>query len=232
MNTRAQLIKRSANSKTGDIPQSYQSRSSCPRSCPIRLQCYPQVGYYTRLVWDRVDSNKAGQSWAEFCASVAKLPAGFFRYGIAGDLPGDGVRIDRARALRLAKAAGHLTAYLYTHYDCTGEYEGSAVARHNRSVIRSMIRAGFVVNLSANNLTHADQLLALNLAPVASVAPSTWTGDRTPAGYRAITCPAVTKGKTCKTCALCTTHRRAVVVFPAHGARRKSLDHKLEISHG
>lgn len=49
------LIKSSENAKTGDIMQTYSSRSTCPKSCVFKNNgCYAE-GYRTKRVWDRCD---------------------------------------------------------------------------------------------------------------------------------------------------------------------------------
>lgn len=50
----------SSNKKTGDIMQSYSSRSTCPKSCVFKNNgCYAE-GCHTKMVWDRCeDKNDA-----------------------------------------------------------------------------------------------------------------------------------------------------------------------------
>ena len=79
-----------------------------------------------------------------------------------------------------------------------------------------------MVNLSANSLEHADQLIKLALAPVCVVLPADHVGTTTtPKGHPVIICPAVTSEITCKTCKICSKKRSAVVGFPAHGTGKK-----------
>lgn len=49
------FLKSSENAKTGDIMQSYSSRSSCPNRCPFKGSgCYAE-GIRTVKTWDRAD---------------------------------------------------------------------------------------------------------------------------------------------------------------------------------
>lgn len=71
---RARLVKVSGNRKTGPIPVSTTSRESCPNSCPLYTGCYASGGPL-RIHWDKVTSGEGSDSWENFCADVAKLPA-------------------------------------------------------------------------------------------------------------------------------------------------------------
>jgi hypothetical protein len=112
------------------------------------------------------------------------------------------------------------------------------------------IKAGFTINLSADNPAHADRLAELGIAPVVTVLardyarrairhrfkrrPDQWAEtigewrDRTAclsrhttAGRRIAVCPATYSDATCKTCGACARVRDAVIGFPAHGAWRR-----------
>ena len=107
-----------------------------------------------------------------------------------------------------------------------------------------------MVNLSADNPAHADQLAAFGIAPVVTVLAHAYAryatrhrfkrhkdlwgetiGEwrdrtsslprRTPAGRRIAICPATYSDATCKSCGACARSRDAVIGFPAHGAWRQ-----------
>jgi hypothetical protein len=92
----------------------------------------------------------------------------------------------------------------------------SAIAKANRD--------GFTINLSGNNLDHADALADLGIAPVVTVLPSDGTSTTTPKGRKVVQCPATSRDDvSCKTCQLCQRQRDVIVGFPAHGvAHRKA----------
>lgn len=83
------------------------------------------------------------------------------RHNQAGDLPGKGGEID-AEALQLVEANQGKRGFTYTHKPMTAA---------NMAAVKAANDSGFTVNLSANNLTHADELAALAIAPVVTVLP-------------------------------------------------------------
>jgi hypothetical protein len=189
----------------------------------------------------------AGGSWSEFCAKIAALqPGRLWRYAQAGDLPGYGAKIDGALLEELVAANTGKNAIAFTHKPVLDD----PIAVENRRLIAAAVKAGFTVNLSANNPAHADRLAELGIAPVVTVLArayarkalrhrfkrrrdewaetiSEWR-DRTaslprhtPAGRRIAICPATYSNATCKTCGACARVRDAVIGFPAHGAWQK-----------
>jgi hypothetical protein len=166
---------------------------------------------------------KRGTNWGEFLDAVRGIAAGsLWRHNQAGDLPGMGNRIARRALEQLVTAARHTRAFTYTHKPVTGD---SATARANREAVRAANAAGFTVNLSANNLAHADELAATGAGPVVAVlAPDAPAVSFTPAGRRVVVCPAQTREKvTCASCGLCARRdRRGLIVgFLAHGSRKR-----------
>ncbi|WP_050995120.1 DUF7227 family protein [Bradyrhizobium liaoningense] len=63
---------------------------------------------------------------------------------------------------------------------------------------------GYTINLSADTLAEADQLAALDIAPVTVVVPTDMMHNtETPAGRKVVIFPAIThENVTCATCAL------------------------------
>jgi hypothetical protein len=158
-------------------------------------------------------------SWFEFCKIVSKLPAGqVWRHNQAGDLPGVNGRINKKELHDLVNANRGKLGFTYTHKPMT-------IA--NMREIKYANNNGFTVNLSANNLVHADELSNLGIGPVAVVLPSyQLENTKTPDGRAVIVCPAVTKKNiTCAKCKLCASNKnnRPIVGFPAHGTSKKKV---------
>jgi hypothetical protein len=214
---------RSGNSKTGDIPVTISASRTCPSVCPFRgAGCYADIGPLM-IHWRRVDEGR-GISWLQLCKNIAALPEGtVWRHNQAGDLPGDSNTIDRAALRELVSANRGRRGFTYTHKPLT---------QKNISAIRSANQRGFTVNLSANNLAHADELVAKDVGPVTVVLPAEQTTNTvTPAGNKVVVCPATThEDVTCKSCELCAISTRKVIVgFPAHGTRKRQAS---EIARG
>ena len=211
--TRALFVAKSANAKTGPLPVAYAERASCPPSCAhYRTSCYAEGGP-ARLAWNRADD---GASWRQLCAAVAELPAGqLWRYAVAGDLPGRGERVNVGELRQLVAANAGRRGFTYSH-----KRAPAALA-----AIRAANAAGFVVNLSADDVGQADELAATGAGPVAVVLPiDAPERSTTPAGRPIVVCPAQTRdGVTCASCQLCARADRAVIVgFRAHGARARA----------
>lgn len=205
---------KSANVKTGPIPTSVTSANSCPNSCPFMGSgCYAESGPLA-IHWAKTSNGKRGMSWVDFCGMVEALPVGqLWRHNVAGDLPGDNENIDPALLGELVHANIGRRGFTYTHKTNNPD---------NYQWINAANQWGFTVNLSANNLEHADQLAALNIGPVVTVlpidAPKTTT---TPAGRTVVTCPATYRDDiACNTCQLCQRQRETIIGFPAHGTSK------------
>jgi len=211
---------KSQNVKTGPIPTTVTSATSCPDACPLKeAGCYAAHGHVA-MHWRAVTSGKRGGSLDALCDSVMALPEGtLWRHNVAGDLPGEGNAIDKAGMLALIQANEGKRGFTYTHKP----------AQHgaNGDLIRFANAKGFTVNLSANTLAHADTLAALNIGPVVVVQDAiegTRADTVTPEGRKVATCPATYRDDiTCKSCGLCAVRDRKVIVgFPAHGAAKRA----------
>jgi hypothetical protein len=97
----------------------------------------------------------------------------------------------------------------------------------NKHAVREANRAGFTINLSADNLSEADQLANLEAGPVVVVLPESVQGNvkdiKTPKGRSVVVCPATYRDDvSCASCQLCQRQERSVIVgFPAHGASKR-----------
>lgn len=207
---RVVLVASSKNRKTGPIPVSTSSSETCPSSCSFYGQgCYAEY-HQTKIHWSKVPER--GVSWDAFCQAIRELPVGqLWRHNEAGDLPGVGKRIAPELLMRLVAANVGRRGFTFTHKPMKS-------AQH-RELVASANRCGFTINLSADSLREADQLAALEIAPVAVVVPKDAPIRlKTPAGRRVVICPAETSGLTCEQCKLCAQpNRKAIIGFRAHG---------------
>lgn len=213
------LTQKSSNKKTGPIPVSTSTFNWCPDVCPFKRNgCYADGGPQA-IHWRKVTAGERGLPWADFLAAIQALPAGqLWRHNVSGDLPGTDGRLDSDMVAGLVAANEGRRGFTYTHY---------APTPHNLAIIATANRRGFTVNLSANNLQHADQLADTGAGPVTVVLPADQQENTTtPAGRRVVVCPAVTRDNvSCATCKLCAVRDRAVIVgFPAHGSGKRKAD--------
>lgn len=214
------LTLQSRNAKTGPIPVSTTTAETCPSACPFKGKgCYASGGPLA-IFWRKVTAGEFGGSWPEFVSRIAALPAGqLWRHNQAGDLPGEGNKIDRRALAALVKANAGRRGFTYTHKPAT---------RANVAAIKAANAAGFTINLSGNNLAHADQLASLEAGPVVTVLPADIDGKatptlETPAGRKVAICPATYRDNvSCATCQLCQrVDRKVIIGFPAHGAAKR-----------
>lgn len=211
-----QFTRKSRNSKTGDIPVTTTSEESCPHACPLKGNgCYAEGGPLA-ILWRKVTERKAGLAWDAAMSEISNLPKGtLWRHNQAGDLPGMGDAIDREAMGALVRANKGKRGYTYTHKPMSADNAGAVV---------DAIGQGFAVNLSANDLAHADELAGLGIAPVVVVLPADQTAATvTPQGRKVAICPAtISDNVTCATCGLCAlVNRKAIIGFPAHGASKR-----------
>ena len=219
------LTQISRNVKTGPMPTSMTSAASCPKACPLAGNngCYAEAGP-TNIHWTKITKGTQGVDWNAFLTLVRKLrPRTLWRHNVAGDLPSnDRETIDGEKLAALVIANRGKDGFTYTHYDVINNQE-------NRKIVKSANESGFTVNLSANNLDHADSLVETNCAPVVTILPSNVTGNQkimTPKGNRVAVCPATYRDDiTCSSCGLCQVQTRKVIVgFPAHGIFKKKAN--------
>lgn len=212
----------SSNEKTGMIPVSTSDKTSCPDACPFKKGgCYARLGPLA-FHWAKVTKGERGtDDWSSFCQAIKRLPKGqLWRHNQAGDLAKtEGELIDREKLDALVKANRGKRGFTYTHHDMTKS--------ENRDAVKDANANGFTVNVSANNLRHADELANQGLWPIAVVVPSDTTGKlKTPEGRPVVICP-VYKDETmnCQRCQLCARgDRKSIVAFPAHGRSFKKVD--------
>ena len=212
------ITPKSKNVKVGKMAVTTSTATTCPTSCPFKGNgCYADSGPL-KLHWLKVTEGKRGDDWSTFLDKIKELPAGSkWRHNQAGDLPGDTKELDSTKCVDLAKANEGKRGFTYTHYDVLDNFQ-------NAITVNMMNHLGFTVNVSANNLEHADQLCDLDIAPVATVLPIEQTTNTvTPKGRKVVVCPATYKDEvSCADCMLCEKRDRKVIVgFPAHGTSKR-----------
>lgn len=248
---RTLFVDRSRNGKTGPIPVTTTERSTCWSGCPLfDAGCYASAPGPLALIWRNLSEGRERDgrgnrilalSWDEMCGKVASLPDGtLWRHNQAGDLPGQGPDIDAAKLGQLVAANKNKRGFTYSHKPIGHAGNAAAIAAANA--------AGFTINLSGNNVAHADTLADAGIGPVVTVLPQEYERrskgkeftetlqeyrDRTahlprqtPAGRKVVVCPATTHDDvSCATCGLCALRDREFVIgFPAHGAQKRAAD--------
>lgn len=217
-----QLTLKSGNAKTGPIPVSTTSNDTCPDVCPLKNGggCYAEYGNVL-LHWRKVNVGERGTNWAEFCSKIAALPDGqLWRHNQAGDLPGINNSIDMDAMHQLMAANMGKRGFTFTHKPMLGDNSA------NRNIVAASNLLGFTINLSGNNIAHADELKALDIAPVVCILPQDAPHKQvTPAGNIVIVCPAQTHDDvTCENCQLCARATRPTIIgFLAHGIGAKKV---------
>lgn len=212
----------SGNTKTGEIPVSMTSSPTCPTSCAHRGgACYAER-HFVGMHWRRLSAGQ-GMTWDDFCDAIAKLPDGqAWRHNEAGDLPGEGDEIDVPKLRQLVEANRGKLGFTYTHKEVL-EDDGMAV--QNRLAIMEANEDGFTVNLSADDIEHADVLASLSIGPVAVTLPEYAPEKfKTPEGRSVIICPAQYSKVSCQDCQLCAKPKRKVIIgFWAHGPGKSKI---------
>ena len=217
------LTPKSKNEKTGPIPVSTTEAQTCPDICPFNNAneggCYAESGPL-KMHWMKVSDRQRGDTWPAFIGKITNLKADtLWRHNQAGDLAGNGHKLDATANMQLAQANESKRGFTYTHYDVLSN-------KHNRMVVTQMNKMGFTVNLSANNLSHADELVDLDAGPVATVLPIDQIANTTtPQGRKVVVCPAAIRDDvSCATCQLCQRQRDFIIGFPAHGTSKKKAN--------
>lgn len=235
--SRYHITLNSNNRKTGNIIVTTSSRDTCPNSCPFKKAgCYANCAPL-RFHWDRITKGELGTDFDSFIQNlktiakdrVEKLKKKFkdegdlkrnlkskppLRLWQAGDLPGKSNRINIAQVKRMVEALKPFNAFGYTH---------KPLNKNNIEAIKFCNDNGVTMNLSANNLHHADELYDANIGPVTvTVSSETNKALLTPKGRKVKICPATINDRVhCANCGggapLCSRKRDYIIAFPAHG---------------
>ena len=207
------FVRVSGNRKTGPIPVTYSSRDTCPDSCALKgAGCYAEGG---PVLWQW---RKARDDLAALLAFIRSIPGGsLWRHNVAGDLPGDGDALDADALHKIARANRGRRGFTYTHKPAT---------RDNVTAMHDATRAGFTINLSADNAAAADDLAAHGLPVVVVIPADAPKVTRTPRGRQIVQCPAENTDRvTCSNCGLCAIADRPYLIgFKPKGARRRAVN--------
>ena len=203
------------NDRLGNIPAVTTSSDTCPSACPFKNGggCYAEYNPFgIGGHWRRVSAGLRGGALDELLPQVAALPVDtLWRYGQAGDLPGEDNALDRKSLALIAKANNGKRGFAYTHKPLSSKRDKLAIKKANDS--------GFTVNLSADNLTMADKKANWQVGPVVVVVPDFETMPKyTPEGRKLVPCPKQTHKIPCRDCQLCAIPgRKSIIAFAAHG---------------
>lgn len=241
--TQVHTTPKSGNKKTGPMIVTTSEAATCPDACPFNHNneggCLAEYGPL-KLHWDKVSKRERGGTWEDFIANVGTFATdASWRHNQAGDMPGDKKNLDERKCYQLADANDERDGFTYCHYDVIDN-------EHNRKVLTVVNQSNFTVNLSGNNMAHADQLVETKAGPVCTVLPKElgrrkekgeWTETladyrvrikdlKTPAGNPVGPCPATyLDDLSCLDCMLCAKKQRKILVgFPAHGTGARKAD--------
>lgn len=231
------IFPESSNAKTGNIIQSYSSRSTCPEKCPLKGSgCYAD-GYYTSKLWDRCDNpedkryvaNSDQLKLALLEATIQhtngspKKNSVLFRHNVAGDVAIEGTSVmDINRVKILADAVKYvntlfpdsLNGYTYTHCE---------ISEYAAGIIHEAASNGFLINASCETVSEVMQAKALGINTViTSVNPDETKKALKASGIPSVQCPAQTHaGRNCDECRLCSRDRKTTIIFGVHGNASK-----------
>ena len=178
--------------------------------------CYAKSGN-VNIHWTAINKGARGYSLTELCADVKRLPGGtLWRHNVAGDLPGRGADLDTVALEKLTRANRGRRGFTYTH-----KTDPATVP-----ALRAATRAGFIVNLSADNAAAADTLTGHGLPVVVVIPLNAPKVTRTPQGRKVVLCPAESSKKiTCSNCGLCAIADRDYIIgFRAKGSAKRAAD--------
>lgn len=239
------LLPTSSNKKTGDIMQSYSSRSTCPKDCVFKNNgCYAE-GYHTKMVWDRCeDKNDARYVINGEQLKIGLLEGAFnklrknpardsilFRHNVAGDLAVEGtnlIDVNRVDTIAVAieganKVAGEIIkGYTYTH--CNIDLNAS-------DIIHDAAHKGFLINASCETVDEVKHAKSLGInAVIASVDPKETEKWLKAVGLYGAQCPAqINEGMDCDRCQLCAKNRKVVIIFEVHGQSKGKARRVIQI---
>jgi len=215
-------INYTGNSKTGVIPVTTSSKTTCPDTCSLKEKgCYAKYSFLGNY-WNKLTEGnvKGSLDWLGLMHSINRLDRGqLWRMNQAGDLPHNNGTLSNSKLNALIQANRDKRGFTYTHHDVKTNLK-------NRRIIDGLNRQGFTVNLSADSEEVADLYTSFNIAPVVVLKPiGSDKVSYTPAGNKIVLCPAnKAKGITCANCQLCSIADRDYIIgFEVHGTAKKSL---------
>lgn len=215
------FVRASGNRKTGAIPVTMTTRDSCPDSCSLKGSgCYAESGQIG-MHWGAFEKGRNALTLVELCRMIRTIPSGaYWRHNVAGDLPGQGETIDAAALLKIARANRGRRGFTYTH---------KHTSPANLEAINQAMAKGFTINLSADNSTQADDLMARGLPVVTIIESESPKVSFTPCGNKIVQCPAENSVRiTCANCGLCALPERPYIIgFSPKGNKIKQINRRI-----
>lgn len=224
------VTKKSGNKKTGKMTVTKSEQATCPDSCVFKgAGCYGETGpvswHWKKMeVGTTATGTPVNTDWDDAMEFIAnEIPENaLWRHNEVGDLPSGKTceHINEKLLKEIVSANKGKRGFTYTH---------KHKIESNFDLVKYANDNGFTINLSGNNVDHADELVKKNVGPVTVVVPIDVTENFvSPDGNKIVICPNVTKGVTCKDCGLCQiATRKCVVAFPAHGVKKKMVSLKV-----
>lgn len=209
------------NAKTGPLATTTSPKSTCPKTCPWMGNggCYAAFGPI-RFHWEKVSAGERGTDFETHLLELKALPRQqFVRLNQAGDLPGNGFKLNKEMTRQILEAASwRRIAWVHTHYN---DYE-------SRRWFCTLGTGYATVNISCDSPAHADRLWGKGL-PLTCIVPENVKVQKTPKGRRIVLCPAQSiPGVTCFNCGnghpLCWRKDRSYIIgFYPHGVKRSVM---------
>jgi hypothetical protein len=182
-----------------------------PHELPLAGQRLLCRGWPDRHPVEGSHQRQQGDQLCRLVPEIRRLPRGqIWRYGQAGDLPGEGDEIDGEQLGELAAANARRPAIVFTHKPPT-----AANLKH----LRAAADKGLHINLSADSLAEADELASTGLSVVTILSSEYGRNhgetlsayrtrrrglpNHTPGGLRIAICPATYLDVTCVECQVC-----------------------------
>jgi hypothetical protein len=214
---------RTDNKKLGQMPCVYAPRSTCPPKCPLTEACYATKGLCVLVA-----KMYARDTFENVLNGITSIHEGLsWRYGVLGDLPGCGNRIDKIKLKKLVAYNRFRKGFTYTH---------KPLDRSNLPMVKWANKNGFTINISLESIAKVDEITALGLPSVVVVASTlgNWRRLYTPAGNVVLRCLAEYSKIQCAFCGgrrgpLCARgiERGFSIGLTSHGNCRKKLDEML-----
>ena len=231
--------------KLGGMSAVWVSDDTCPKSCPFNIDasCYGMF-WNAAITWGKVSAGD-GLSFVELVGRFRDSGLSkYLRWAPAGDLPGEGDRIDGAKLRKLVANLSRwfLGFIMYTHKPIEGVHRrGHHMTRKaNRRALDDSLRvSSSAINISCDDAGEAERALELGY-DATMILPSDYQGDGESVGrFRGRLCWAQSSSssdekRSCSNCGAgqpwCSIKGRGFVVqFKAHGARKSTVDRRLSM---
>ena len=214
------LVRNSQNAKTGPVAlATYRTQVSCPGDCPLMGSgCYAEnngVGGSQSPFGHAGRGTILDDDYSPLIDAIASLrPARMVRFNVAGDyLLEDGT-----------PDLGYIEATNHAHRQSVLSYTHAW-----RRLDPKMFHPNTRPNASCDSVEGIREAVEAGWAAVIVDPGDLYPqGAELAPGHKAVTCPYETSKRQCVDCGLCARGKRpSVVVFSAHGARRKVASNKI-----